>query len=400
MWGSNGTARVMGRGANAQRTGSSSPHQWDAVVGHVDRCLKPNANRYRVKARNAPRAALHALQRHGVRLADAIAGETHVALFSPDSTQAPLAVFAVAGEPGSPRLQIRYARLLPDAASPYLPGGPLDSEAVDTEVPRLARRYAESRLGASGLRDVMRERFWAREVSLYTGTALVLATFGFPMTLGVFVVGGVLLLIQGAVRLSVREWRLHRVKHALLRDPTVQDDLREAAARTIFLRVHNINTGTKKPNMLRGTAIVPDVRRTTPLDLLVDEDTRIAAGGLTPTVNASDATPAEPTDLESLAPSDNTLTVVFRRPRKDIQPTDPEADAEPAEAAEAKPDLDDIGKSARVPARVDLEDLGSGPRASDSEASGSTQGEDDIEVIDAELVDPEPDRTTNGRDRQ
>jgi len=383
-----GVAGVMARGANGQRPASAAPGQWDAVVGHIERCLKPNANRYRVSARNAPRAALQALQRHGARLTDALAGDTHIALFRPDSTEAPLAVFAVAGEPGAPCLQVRYARLLPDTATPFLPGGPLDSAAVDDEVPRLARRYAEARLGASGLREVLSERFWAREVSLYTGTALVLAALGFPMTPGVFVVGGVLLLLQGAVRLLFREWRLTRAKRRLLRIPAIQDDLREAAARAIFLRVHGVNEARAK--VLRGTAIVPDMRRNTPLDLLVDEDARLAAGGLTPAVDAGDTTLAEPTDLESLAPSDNTLTVVFRRPKTQIDPVDTPDEGEAAADGESKPDLDEIGKAASVPAKVDLEDLGArstGKGTHPGTDAAADRDDDDIEVIDAELVE-------------
>ncbi|SDF72063.1 hypothetical protein SAMN05216241_102124 [Limimonas halophila] len=366
------------------------------MVGREDRCLKPNANRYRVTARNAPRAALHALQRHGVRLTDALAGDTHIALFRPDSTEAPLAVFAIAGEPGSPALRVRYARLLPETASPYLTGGPLDSQAVDEEVPRLARRRAETRLGASGLREVLSERFWGREISLYTGTALVLAALGFPMTPGVFVVGGVLLLLQGSIRLAVREWRLGRAKRRLLHDPAVQDDLREAAARAIFVRTHDLRAGGERPRVVRGTAIVPDIRRTVPLDLLVDEDARLAAGGLTPAVNAGEATPAEPTDLESLAPSQNTLTVVFRRPKTHIEPTDSADHPEPAADGEDKPDLDEIGKAARVPAKVDLEDLGS--RHRDNGSAGGDE-EEDVEVIDAELVDPDPGAEAGGPGR-
>jgi hypothetical protein len=338
--------------------------EWEAAIAAGPACLRANAPRFRVRARNAPRAALAALRRRGLDAAAARAGDTWIALYRLPDGQRPRAVFAMAGDADAPVLQLRWADMLPPGAVCAGPGGPFDAAAVEREIPAAARRVAQRRLGSSGLREVLRGAFWQREATLYSSTALVLSAFGFPMTDGVFVVGGVLLLLQGAARLGVHELRVAARMRALRRDPAAASLLRAAAARAVFARAHGIAgpDGEPRPVILRAQVAVPALCGAAPLKLLIDEDAAVTTGG--PDAGGDGGLVAD-ADGFALPASDNRLTVVFRRPRR----PDLAADAAP-DTAPARHGSD--AAAARLPVPV-----------------GPLPAEEEIEVIDAELLDPE-----------
>jgi hypothetical protein len=341
--------------------------EWEAAVAPGARCLSPTSARYRIHARNPARAALAALQRHGMTGEQARAWGICVAVHLLPDTTHPRAVFALDGTAGAPLLQLRYARLLP-ATSELLSGGnnAFDAAAVAREVPRTARKWAQLRVGSSGVAEVLRGTFWQREATLYSSTALVLSAFGFPMSAEVFAVGGILLLIQGAIRLAAHEGRILALSRAFLRNPAHAGHLRQDSQRIMFLRSHDLlaPTGRQIRRVLRDRAAVPDLTGPSRLMLLIDEDAAVTTGagayGLVPE--------------ETLPQSDNVLTIVFRRPRRadahDPSPADrpahPSADA-PAAAGGGQ------GGAGRLPAR----------RIADPEEI------EEVEVIEAELLDPD-----------
>jgi hypothetical protein len=341
--------------------------EWEAAIAAGPACLRANAPRFRVRARNPARAALAALRRRGLDAAGACASEITIAVYLLPDAGRPRAVFAMAGRPDAPVLHLRWADLLPPDAPCAGPGGPFDAAAIARELPTAARRLAQRYLGSSGLREVLRGAFWQREATLYSSTALVLSAFGFPMSDGVFVVGGVLLLLQGAVRLGLFELRLAARMRALRRDPAAASQLRAAATRTVFARSHGIagTDGEPRRVVLRHQAAVPDLTGPQPLRLLVDEDAAVTTGG-------PDGALGSDGDGFALPDSDNCLTVVFRRPRRSdlsetAEPVPPRAPDGPAQATGTAP----CG-GLPVPAHP-------------------TPPEEDIEVIDAELLDPDDD---------
>lgn len=372
------------------------PRPWEAAVGRGGDCLKANARRYRVIARNAARAALQTLRRHRIGIAQARKAELHIALYAPDDTSGcPKAVFRIGGSASAPELQLCYARLRDPETPLYNPGGPLDRNAVRAEMPEAARRRAEGQLGIRGLRDVLREEFWQREISLYTGTALFLAALGFPMTPGVFVVGGVLLLIQGAIRLARNEVRIRLLARRISRDETLHPALHVAAVRRLFARDARLEpedlAARLARTVLRGDVTVPDLTGADSLKMYVDEDARIAAGGLRPRPVAAESDHhAEPPTPDDLYASENVLTVVFRRPkrlRRTDEGTASAAEPAPESGADGKLDIDDIGQESRVPAKVDIDELG---KSGGKTKSGKTSAEDeDVEVVEAEVIPPE-----------
>ena len=351
----------------ADGTGRAHPPlpEWEAAIAPGARCLNPTSVRYRVQARNPARAALAALRRHGLTGEQARAWGMHIAIHMLPDTVHPRAVYALDGPAGSPLLQLRYARLLP-GTSDLLCGAfsPFDAGAVAREVPRTARRWAQARVGSSGVTEVLKGTFWQREATLYCSTALVLSAFGFPMSAEVFAVGGILLLMQGAVRLVAHESRILGLTRFFLRNPAHSGQLRQDAQRMLFLRGHDLlgPTGRQVRRVLRERAAVPDLTGRSRLMLLIDEDAAVTTGA-----GAYGIVPEE-----TLPESDNILTVVFRRPRKpDIPvPADPTPEGEPT-AAPAAPSAPD--RWAQLPARR-------GEAAPDLE---------DVEVIEAELLDPE-----------
>lgn len=382
------------------------PRPWEAAVGRGADCLKANARRYRVVARNAARAALQALHRHRIGLVQALNAELHIALYDPEhAAESPRAVFRIAGSHKSPELHLCYARLQESAAALQAQGGPLDRESVQSEMPHAARRRAESQLGLHGLRAVLTEHFWQREITLYTGTAMFLAALGFPMTPGVFVVGAVLLLIQGAVRLAIHESRIRLLRRRIVRDETLHPALHTAAVRALFARSVGIAPEQLETQLahtvLGGQVVVPDLGGEHALRLYVDEEARIAAGALRPAWRTEGGRELAPEIApEDLTASENELTIVFRRPKRvrlnpDAQ-SETDAGAQSAESAPAgqpaKVDIDDIGEKSKVPAKVDLDELGGAKRrragVSDS-GDGQDGSDDDVEVVEAEVIPPE-----------
>ncbi len=383
--------------AQAETGGATTPEPrpWEAAVGRGGDCLKANARRYRVIARNAARAALQTLRRHRIGIAQARKAELHIALYAPDDTSGcPKAVFRIGGAPSAPELQLCYARLR-DAGTPlHSPDGPLDREAVRAEMPEAARRRAEAWLGIHGLRDVLREEFWQREISLYTGTALFLAALGFPMTPGVFVVGGVLLLIQGAVRLARNEVRIRLLARRISRDETLHPALHVAAVRRLFARAAGLEpedlAARLARTVLRSEVTVPDLTGADSLKMYVDEDARIAAGGLRPRAIAAESDHhAEPPTPDDLYASDNVLTIVFRRPKR-LRGADEEtacaAESAPKGSGDGKLDIDDIGQESKVPAKVDIDELG---KSGAGGKAGTTPKDEEVEVVEAEVIPPE-----------
>ena len=351
-------------------TGRTPPPlpEWEAAIAPGVRCLNPTSARYRVQARNPARAALAALRRHGLTGEQARAWGMYVAIHMLPDTAHPRAIYALDGPAGSPLLQLRYARLLP-GTSELLRGAdsPFDAGAVAREVPRTARRWAQAKVGSSGVTEVLTGTFWQREATLYCSTAMVLSAFGFPMSAEVFAVGGILLMMQGAVRLVAHESRIFALSRSFLRNPAHGDQLRQDAQRMLFLRGHELlsRTGRQVRRVLRERAAVPDLTGRSRLMLLIDEDAAVTTGA-----GAYGIVPEE-----TLPESANVLTVVFRRPRKPDIPVPDELTpaAEGAEAAAAPADSGAPAPRAQVPARrpetaPDLED---------------------VEVIEAELLDPE-----------
>lgn len=327
------------------------------------RCLNPTSARYRVQARNPARAALAALKRHGLSGDQARAWGMCVAVHLLPDTTHPRAVYALAGPAGSPMLRLCYARMLP-GTSELLTGrdSPFDASAIAREVPKTARRWAQARVGSNGVTEVLRGTFWQREATLYCSTALVLSAFGFPMSAEVFAVGGILLMLQGAVRLVAHESRILALTRAYLGNPVHTGHLRQDSQRLLFLRGHDLlgPTGRQVRKVLRDRAAVPDLTGTSRLMLLIDEDAAVTTGA-----GAYGVVPEE-----TLPESDNLLTVVFRRPRK------PEVAARAASPAPAEPAAAPAvhaGLPTAVPARVPAEPVEM----------------EDVEVIEAELLDPE-----------
>jgi hypothetical protein len=280
----------------------------------------------------------------------------------PDTTH-PRAIYALDGPAGSPMLRLCYARMLP-GTSDLLTGrdSPFDANAVAREVPKTARRWAQARVGSSGVTEVLRGTFWQREATLYCSTALVLSAFGFPMSAEVFAVGGILLMMQGAVRLVAHESRILALTRSFLRNPAHAGHLRQDSQRILFLRGHDLlgPTGRQVRKVLRERAAVPDLTGATRLMLLIDEDAAVTTGA-----GAYGRVPEE-----TLPESDNLLTVVFRRPRKP-EVAEPAASAAPAEPASPHPG--GAGLPAALPARKPAEPAEM----------------EDVEVIEAELLDPE-----------
>ena len=339
--------------------------EWEAAIAPGARCLNPTSARYRVQARNPARAALAALKRHGLTGEQGRARGLCIAIHMLPDTAHPRAVYALAGPAGSPMLRLRYARLLP-GTSDLLSGkeSPFDAAAVAREVPKTARRWAQARVGSSGVTEVLRTTFWQREATLYCSTALVLSAFGFPMSAEVFAVGGILLMMQGAVRLIAHESRILTMTRLFLRNPVHSGHLRQDSQRMLFLRGHDLlsPTGRQIRRVLRERAAVPDLTGASRLMLLIDEDAAVTTGA-----GAYGIVPEE-----TLPETDNVLTVVFRRPRKPEIPVPAEA-VGPAEPAHTAANDQPADPGAALPAcRVDVPpDL------------------EDVEVIEAELLDPE-----------
>lgn len=374
------------------------PRMWEAAVGRGETCLKPNARRYRVTARNPARAALNALKRDNMSMVAAFDANLHIAVYPADNASGnPVAVFAIGGEIKSPQLIMRFARLQPDDVPLHQRGGPLDRDALHHEMPTAARRRAEEQLGFQGFREVINGDYWEQELTLYCGTAAVLAAIGFPMSPGVFVVGAIILVFRGVIRLTGQEIRIQLRRRRIRHDPALQSVLNTSAIRRLFARM--LNTAPESlaqrlgHTVVRGAVAVPDLVGEHALHLYVDEDSRVAAGGLRP-AKLDTAVPAEDREVtpEDLTHSDNILTVVFRRPRRRRQPRPaesaqaaPPVDARPedaGQAAQAKVDLDDLGAKS-PPAKVDIDDLG-GARGKHEHAH-----HDDAEVVDAEVVEEE-----------
>lgn len=395
--------------AKAIPAAAPQSQNWEAAVGRGESCLRASARRYRVVAQNAPRAALSALRRHGLSTADAQEANVHIAIYSTERERdEPLAVFAVGGTVNAPCLCLRFARMQVGQEASEVANAAV---RLGGELRRAARRRAEAELGQSGLREVLNDRFWEREISLYTGTALFLAAFGFPMSLGVFVVGGIVLLAQGAIRLTWKQLRLSIRTARLAGDPALQQDLRESAVRAAFAARYGVNPDAQPRGrgVMKGELTVPDLHGDNALHLFLDEGVVATVGGIGPQASAY-GDPAE----GNLPDSDNVLTVVFRRLRRP-KPKAEEAEKSAAEQKEEakKPDLDDIGREALGPGKVDVDDIGSRralrslrgkanamlPSPASARDSTRPREEDEIEVIDAEIVeeDFEPQRHNTGR---
>ena len=382
----------------AQHRGA--PRMWEAAVGRGEACLKANARRYRVKARNPARAALTTLKRDNMSMVGAFDANLHIAVYPAENASGnPAAVFAMGGDIKSPHLVMRFARMQPEDIPLHQRGGPLDRDALHHEMPTAARRRAEDRLGFQGFRELITSDYWEQELSLYCGTAAVLAAIGFPMSPGVFVVGAIILLLRGVVRLAWQELRIQLKRRRIRHDPALQSILSTTAVRRLFARTLNMPPeGLSRRlghTVLRDAVTVPDLTGEHALHLYVDEDSRIAAGGLRP-AKLDTAVPAEDREVtaEDLMHSDNVLTVVFRRPkrRKQARPDAkaqqaPPVDARPehaGHAAQTKVDLDDLGAKS-PPAKVDIDDLGGGRRKHEP----AHHGNDDDDVVDAEVVEEE-----------
>ena len=359
-----GTHSVNGTAPDRRATADGLP-EWEGAVGRDAACLRATAKRYRVRARNPARAALMALQRHGLDGPSAREAGACVAIYLLPDSRSPRAVFAVGGTHDAPALHLRAADLLPPVSPLLGSGGPFDAAAIEAEIPRAARRRAQARVGSSGLREVLHGTFWQREATLYSSTAMVLAALGFPMSAEVFAVGGVVLLLQGAVRLALRESRIALATSRLRADPAAAETLRSDAVRTLFARAHGIagRDGQPRRRILREAAAIPDLCGAARLHVLLDEDAAVttgpAGGQPGPTAAGSEA------DDPQLPPSDNQITIVFRRPAR--RPADAPAPAqntfEPAE-----PPRNGAGLPAVVP---------------------PVDPAEEIEVIEAELLDPE-----------
>ena len=404
---------------SASQPGAPQSSAWETAVGRGEACLRANARRYKVKARNAARAALTTLRRHGITITEAQTSNLHIAVYDPGRPNLPKAVYAVAGDERAPELQLRYARLQSQDTPLYQRGGPLDRVALRAGMPRAARFRAEEQLGTRGLREVMNEQFWEREISLYVGTAVVLAAFGFPMSPGVFVVGGVLLLIRGAFWLLAQELRLWRAKRRIAADESLQPILHTAAIRRLFATGLGIAPDSLDSRLaatvLSGQVIVPDLTGGYSLHMYVDEDAAVAVGALRP-AQLNEAVPAEEPDVvsEHISASANLLTVVFRKPKRVRMPQEREREhsvpeARPKEAP--KVDLDDLGRQAKKPAKVDFDEIGRkgrdlapapanpSPPTKRPHTGKNTETADieDADVVDAEVVEDGDPPTRRGR---
>lgn len=379
----------------------STPHRgapqiWEVAVGRGEDCLKANARRYRVKARNPARAVLSTLRRDNMTMVDALDADLHIAVHPGDNPSGkPVAVFSLVGEPKSPKLALRFARLQPPETPLHQRGGPLDRMALHKEMPCAARRRVEEQLGYKGFREFISSVYWERELTLYCGTAAVLAAIGFPMTPGVFVVGAVLLLCRGLIRLSVQEIRIQFARRRIVQDSSLQAVLSTTAVRRLFARAVDIAPenlqGRLGQTVLRGAVTVPDINGDHALNMYVDEDSRVAVGGLRP-ARLDSAVPSEDREItaEDLTASDNVLTVVFRRPKKRRKAVkNALGEIESAEVMDEQPeetdkvDLDDLGKESKLPAKVDIDDLG-GARSPQSRHGKGTEEE---EIVDAEVIE-------------
>ena len=346
--------------------------EWEASIAPGPRCLNPTSARYRVHARNPARAALAALKRHGLTGEQARARGMCVAIHLLPNTTQPRAVYALDGPAGSPMLRLLYARLL-SGTSELLAGGasPFDAGAVAREVPKTARRWAQARVGSSGVTEVLCGTFWQREATLYCSTALVLSAFGFPMSADVFAVGGILLMLQGAARLVVHESRILALTRAFLRNPVHAGHLRQDSQRMLFLRGHDLlaPTGRQVRRVLRERAAVPDLRGASRLMLLIDEDAAVTTGA-----GAYGIVPEE-----TLPETDNVLTIVFRRPRKPDIPVSDTADADPSHDRDRAAG----GPTGESPPGTRL------PAALPANRGDLPNDVEQVEVIEAELLDPE-----------
>jgi hypothetical protein len=390
-------ARMTSQTARGEAPYRGEPRVWEAAVGRGEDCLKANARRYRVRARNPARAALSTLKRDNMSMVGAFDANLHIAVYPGDNPSGnPVAVFAMGGEVKSPQLVVKYARLQPDDTPLHQRGGPLDRAALHHELPTAARRRAEEQLGYQGFRELITSDYWERELTLYCGTAAVLAAIGFPMSPGVFVVGAIILLIRGTVRLLGQEVRIQLKRRRIIHDPSLQSVLGTSAVRRLFahgLQVPPDMLGRRlATKVLRGAITVPDLKGSQALHLFVDEDSRIAAGGLRP-AQLDKATPDANRDVtpEDIAHSDNVLTVVFRRPKRKRKQTDERGQSFGAAAAEPtgasgpdKVDLDDLGAQSKTPAKVDIDDLGGSRKG---KAQQHPQHGDDEDVVDAEVIE-------------
>lgn len=346
--------------------------EWEAAVGRGALCLRATAKRYRMRARNPARAALQALSRHGLDGPRAREGGVWIAIYLLPDVGTPRTIYAVGGTHDAPTLQLRAADLLPPASALLGPGGPFDTAAIDAQVPRVARRRAQTMVGSSGVREVMHGAFWQREATLYSSTAMVLAAFGFPMSAEVFAVGGVLLLLQGAARLAVRESRIMVTKRKLLADPEMREPLRAQATRAVFVDSHTVppqqQTGPRRRTILREEAAVPNLTGEARMSLLIDEDTPVTTGmpGGPPGLGIKMDAEGEPW----VPASDNLLTVVFRRPRRPkMAAPAPVPDKMEPQGVQPPP-----APGRNLPAVI--------PPPASEEA-------EEIEIIEAELLDPE-----------
>jgi hypothetical protein len=366
----------------AQSEARPEPVEWDAALGRGESCLKANAQRVRVRGRNPARAALSALKRRGIGVVDAWKLDLNIAVFARGQASPPRAVFAVAGPAEAPELQLRFARMLPQDSRLHTSDGPLEAEAVWAEVPSVIRRKAEIDLGRLGIRAILTEAFWQREVSVYVGTALVLMALGFPMTPAVFIVGAVLILLHGAARLGWDEVRLRLRRHHIARDPATQSEINRAAGYRVLIRALGLNPDKPLPalgqHVLGGDIAVPDGFADHAVRLLVDEDARVDLGGLS--APGMQDNPEDDGDSITLPDTDGRVTVVFRSRKPRLQgrgnapPVDLERETDTHSAGHA-------GSAGGVPAKLDVTEIGS-RRPSEDE---------DIEVIDAELLDPDDD---------
>lgn len=386
--------------ANGGGQHRGQPRVWEVAVGRGEDCLKANARRYRVKTRNPARAALTTLKRDNMSTVDAFDANLHMAVYPGDNPSGnPVAVFAMGGEVKSPRLVLRYARMQPDSTPLHQRGGPLDRWALHREMPTAARRRAEEQLGFLGFREIITSDYWEQELGLYCGTAAVLAAIGFPMSPGVFVIGAIILLFRGLIRLTGQEIRIQLRRRRIIHDPSLQQVLSTTASRRLFARGLNMPpealASRLSHTVLRGSVVVPDLQGQNALRMYVDEDSALAVGGLLP-ARLDTAMPASNRDItpEDLWHSDNVLTVVFRRPkqrpkREAAEPTQTSGagtNVDPAPATPEKVDLDDLGAKSKTPAKVDIDDMGARSQEHAKEDDGE-EGED--EIVDAEVVDEE-----------
>jgi hypothetical protein len=168
------------------------------------------------------------------------------------------------------------------------------------------------------------------------------------------------------VRLIAHESRILTMTRLFLRNPVHAGHLRQDSQRILFLRGHDLlgPTGRQVRRVLRERAAVPDLTGASRLMLLIDEDAAVTTGA-----GAYGIVPEE-----TLPESDNVLTVVFRRPRKPEIP-------EPADVVEQ---ADGSRPAAGTPPAGP-----SHPPALPVRREEVAAELEDVEVIEAELLDPE-----------